>query len=186
PHGSSAEVMTKTLPRGTLQRLLEREGGTLSYTSLDGAEVVGSLKKVPRVRWAVVSEIHAATAFRQVRRFRNLTLLIVGGLLVAVSAIAYRLGLIIAAPLIRLTKGAAEVAAGDLAVDLPAAGGGEVGYLTQVFNHMVSRLREGRQALDSANRKLRDQNKELELLSTTDGLTGLSNRRQLTQRLLAE
>jgi diguanylate cyclase (GGDEF)-like protein len=101
-----------------------------------------------------------------------------------VTATAYRLGLLIARPLDRLTKGAGEVAAGDLAVDLPEApGGGEVGYLTDVFNHMVSRLRDGRRELDRIHETLRKKNEELELLSTTDSLTGLSNHRSLMQRL---
>ena len=101
------------------------------------------------------------------------------------SAIAYRLGVLIVRPLERLTKGAAEVADGDLAVDLPAAKG-EVGDLTEVFNHMVERLRHGRQELDAVNEKLRNQNEELERLSVSDSLTGLHNRRHLTQRLAEE
>jgi diguanylate cyclase (GGDEF)-like protein len=77
------------------------------------------------------------------------------------------------------------VADGDLAVDLPAAKG-EVGDLTAVFNHMVGRLRQGRQELDAMNEKLRKQNEDLERLSTSDALTGLYNRRYLTQRLSEE
>jgi len=65
-------------------------------------------------------------------------------------------------------------------------GGGEVGALTRVFNHMVSRLREGRRALDASNETLRAKNEELERLSTTDGLTGLANHRFLMQRLKEE
>lgn len=168
---SSAELMRTRLKFAALNRLTKREGAVVNYTSVAGEDVVGSLKLVPRVRWAVLAEIPADAAYLQVRRFRNTTLLIVGGLLVGVSAIAYRLGLLIVRPLERLTKGAAEVAEGDLAVDLPEADG-EVGDLTKVFNHMVQRLRQGRQ--------------ELERLSTTDALTGLSNRRLLTLRLAEE
>jgi diguanylate cyclase (GGDEF)-like protein len=120
----------------------------------------------------------------QVRRFRDVALLVIALLLVAVTLSAYRLGRLIARPLDRLTKAAGEVAAGDLAVDLPAAtGGGEVGYLTEVFNHMVYRLRESRIELDRINETLIKKNEELELLSTTDSLTGLSNHRALMKRL---
>ena len=182
---SSAELMAKEMSQRVLDRLKASEGRIVTYESLSGHEVVGSLKRVPRARWAVVSEVPADAAYWQVRRFRNFTLLVVAGLLLGVGAIAYRLGLLIVLPLERLIKGAAEVAEGDLAVDLPAAKG-EVGDLTEVFNHMVGRLRQGRQELDAMNERLRKQNEELELLSTSDALTGLHNRRSLTQRLAAE
>ena len=68
----------------------------------------------------------------------------------------------------------------------PVISGGEVGYLTQVFNHMVVRLREGREALDAANDTLRKKNEELERVSVTDGLTGLYNRRRLMEVLSDE
>jgi diguanylate cyclase (GGDEF)-like protein len=181
----SRELMQGRLKQKMLDRLKAREGSVVEYESIAGTDVVGSLKRVPRVRWAILAEIPADTAYWQVLRFRNMTVFIVGGLLLAVSGIAYRLGILIARPLERLTKGAAEVADGDLAVDLPAAKG-EVGDLTAVFNHMVERLRHGRQELDAMNEKLRRQNEELERLSTVDALTGLHNRRFLTQRLSEE
>src|SRR5205823_4116168 len=51
---------------------------------------------------------------------------------------------------------------------------GEVGFLTQVFNTLVSRLRE------------RESQAELERLSVTDALTGLYNRRHLMETLSSE
>ena len=182
---SSADLMQVTLRPALLERLTAREGAVVTYESVSGAEVLGSLKRVPRVGWAVLAEIPADAAYQQVRQFRDLTLAIVAGLLLAVTAIAYHLALLIVRPLERLTKGAAEVADGDLAVDLPTATG-EVGDLTYVFNHMVGRLRQSRQDLDAVNETLRQQNEGLERLSASDSLTGLSNRRILTQRLSEE
>ena len=182
---SSPELMQSNMKPRALDRLKSREGRVVTYASLAGPEVVGSFKRVPRAKWAVISEIPADAAYWQIRRFRNVTLLIGGALLLGVGLIAYRLGILIVRPLERLTKGAAEVADGDLAVDLPAAKG-EVGDLTAVFNHMVGRLRQGHQELDAMNEKLRRQNEELERLSTSDALTGLHNRRYLTQRLSEE
>lgn len=182
---SSAELMRLKLRSSVLERLMKREGAILTYESVAGVEVIGSLKRVPRLGWAVLAEIPVDAAYQQVRRFRDLTLAIVAGLLLGVTAIAYRLALLIVRPLERLTKGAAEVAEGDLAVDLPTSTG-EVGDLTYVFNHMVDRLRQSRQDLDAVNETLRQQNEELERLSASDSLTGLSNRRILTQRLSEE
>jgi len=72
-------------------------------------------------------------------------------------------------PLNRLTQAAGKVAKGDLDVDLPVTTGSEVGYLTEVFNDMVARLRESRT--------------ELERLSVTDPLTGLFNRLRMMEVL---
>jgi diguanylate cyclase (GGDEF)-like protein len=182
----SARLLQTALAKGPFARLTRREGDAFTYVSIDRSEVVGALRKVPQVPWLVLAEVPADRAFLEIRRFGNLALLVVVTLLFVSAASAYRFGLIIVRPLDRLAKGAAEVAAGDLAVDLPVAGGGEVGYLTSVFNHMVSRLRESRQQLDETNETLRRQNEELERLSLTDGLTGLSNRRFLMQRLNEE
>ena len=182
---SSSDLMRVTLKPTVFQRLVKREGAILTYESVSGVDVLGSLKGVPRVGWAVLAEIPVDAAYDQVRRFRDITLAIAAVLLLGVTAIAYRLALLIVRPLERLTKGAAEVAEGDLAVDLPTATG-EVGDLTYVFNHMVGRLRQSRHQLDAVNETLRERNEELERLSASDSLTGLSNRRVLTQRLAEE
>lgn len=187
---ASSEIPALTadmkLGPATLTRLGRNENRAISYVSMRGREVIGTSRRVPGLTWAVIAQTSVEAAFEEVRRFRNLALLVVVGLLLLTAAAAYHLGRIIVRPLDRLTKGAAEVAAGDLAVDLPAAGGGEVGYLTTVFNDMVARLRESRHELDATNETLRQQNEELEKLSLTDGLTGLSNRRELVQRLNEE
>jgi diguanylate cyclase (GGDEF)-like protein len=182
---SSADLMKARLKQRALDRLKSREGQVVSYESLTGAEVVGSLKRIPRAKWAVIAETPADAAYLQVRRFRNMSLLLVCSLLLGVGLTAYQLGLRIVRPLERLIQGASEVADGDLAVDLPSARG-EVGELTAVFNHMVGRLRQGRQELDAMNERLRAQNEQLERLSTSDDLTGLHNRRHLTHRLSEE
>lgn len=170
--GVSSQLLRTSLKPGALERLTRRESAAVTYTSTTGTEVIGSLTRVPQVAWAVVAETPTARAFREVRQFRNVALIVVLLLLVGVGGVAYALGLYIVRPLERLAEGAQEVANGDLQVDLPATSGGEVGALTRVFNQMVKRLREGRL--------------ELERLSVTDGLTSLSNRRALMQRLQEE
>ncbi|HEY8851714.1 MAG TPA: diguanylate cyclase [Gemmatimonadaceae bacterium] len=183
--GGMTPVLVKTrMAPPTMKKLVKSGRAPFTYTSFGGRNVIGTLESVPQVSWATISELSAESAFKQVRHFRDVSLIVIALLLILVSAAGYRLGLLIARPLDLLTKGAGEVAAGDLAVDLPEApGGGEVGYLTDVFNHMVSRLREGRRELDLIHETLRKKNEELEQLSTTDSLTGLDNHRELMQRL---
>ncbi|MGB5081352.1 MAG: diguanylate cyclase [Burkholderiales bacterium] len=153
-------------------RLRAAEGQVVEHHGVDGIAVLGSAQRLSRAAWLAVADMPAADAYRQAIKLRNLAILVVGILLVVVSVVAYWLALVIARPLIRLTNAAAQVSAGDLSVGLPAGGGGEVGYLTQVFNTMVESLRKNRE--------------ELERLSTTDTLTGLSNRRHLMNLLTHE
>lgn len=167
--GTSAEVMKLQYKPDDTHWLLAREGRAIQFASVTGERVVGSVRHVPGLDWIVVTEIPTAEAFLQVARLRNMTFLIVAALFVAVGALGYLLGLLIVRPLTRLTQGAAKVAAGDLQVDLPVVTGGEVGYLTQVFNDMVAKLRAGHE--------------ELERLSATDPLTGLFNRRRMMEAL---
>jgi diguanylate cyclase (GGDEF)-like protein len=168
----SKEPMRSQLPASTTQALRKRQTTTLEYNGFDQQRVVGALRQIPRLNWSVVAETPVRKAYEQVIRLRNETAVIVTALLLGVGFLAYWLGLLIVRPLDRLTRGAAEVAAGDLAVDLPVTSGGEVGYLTEVFNNMVNRLREGRE--------------ELERLSVTDSLTKLYNRRHLMETLTSE
>ncbi len=169
--GDARPFAERKLASATTELLFGSEGSPVTYADRDGNEVIGTLKRIPRLDWAVVAEIPAKEAYAQIVQLRDVTALLVMGLLVVVGFIAYRLGLLIVRPLDWLTAGAREVAAGDLAVDLPV-GKGEVGYLTEVFNGMVYRLREGRQ--------------QLEHLVVTDPLTGISNRRHLMETLESE
>src|SRR3989442_15083176 len=171
---SSADLMRTRLPETTTRALLDREGQIVMYKRADGRDVVGALRRVPRLGWAAVAELPQAAALREVGRLRNATVLMIAALLAAVGLMAYVLGRLIVRPLERLTAAAAKVAGGDLSVDLPAAGAGEVGYLTHVFNTLVARLRE------------RESQAELERLSVTDALTGLYNRRHLMGTLASE
>jgi diguanylate cyclase (GGDEF)-like protein len=168
----SAELSKTALPPEASKKLLEHEGLAVEYINPRSEVALGALNRIPLLGWSVVAEIPSSQAYRQVNHLRNVTIAIVLALLLGVGLLAYFLGTVIIRPLDRLTKGAAEVAGGDLAVDLPLVGGGEVADLTKVFNHMVARLRQGRE--------------ELERLSVTDGLTGLFNRRHLIEHLASE
>ena len=165
---------------------LQRDSNIASFRDAQGERALGAARTVDKLGWIVVAEVSQERAFEQVRRLRNTTFLIVIAILLGVGWIGYRLALLIVRPLDRLSVGAEQVASGDLTVDIPVVGAGEVAALTTVFNDMVTRLREGREQLNAANESLRKTNAELERLSVTDQLTGLYNRRRLAEVLANE
>ena len=172
--GNSADLMKTVLPAATTRELFEREGRSVAHSRAEGREVVAVLRRVPQLRWATVAEMPRAAALREAGASRFRTVLLIATLLVVVGLLAFLGGLLITRPLVRLSEAAASVAAGDLSVDLPAGGSGEVGYLTRAFSTLVTRLRE------------REGQSELERLSLTDALTGLYNRRHLMGTLASE
>jgi len=148
--------------------------------------MVGTLMRMPQLGWGVVAVTRREEAYAQIARLQSVTLLMVTGLLVGIGLIAYLLGLTIVRPLNRLTEGAAKVASGNLDVGLPIGSRGEVGYMTEVFNNMVARLRQGRQELATINDTLRERNEKLQEISVTDSLTGLYNRKHMMETLAHE
>jgi diguanylate cyclase (GGDEF)-like protein len=166
------DLKTTELAQSVAARLLAADGELVEYRGADGVEFLGSAQRLSQAAWLAVAGMPVADVYRQATRLRNVAFLVIGILLVVIAVVAYWLAALIARPLVRLTSAAAQVSAGDLSVGLPAGGGGEVGYLTQVFNTMVDSLRK--------------HHDELERLSTTDSLTGLSNRRHLMNLLTHE
>lgn len=182
----AAKFLETRLAGNTAQKLFSKEGDPHTYLGYNHKPVVGALKRMSELGWGVVAEKERAKAYAQIVRLRNFTLALVLGLLFFIGLAAYVLSLSLVRPLDRLTGGAAKVAAGDLEVDIPVRGHSEVGYLTEVFNDMVARLRQGREELAAINETLREKNQELHEISITDSLTGLYNRKHLMETLDTE
>jgi diguanylate cyclase (GGDEF)-like protein len=163
---------TGPLSTREFRRLQDAEGAPVSYNDATGTGMVGTLAPIHRTGWGALADIPQSTAFAQIRELRNTTVTLVLVLLAVVGTLAYALGLLIVRPIERLSGGAKRVAGGDLEIAIPTLGSGELAQLTDVFNDMVRRLREGRQ--------------ELERLSVTDPLTGLANRRRLEAEIERE
>ena len=169
---SSAELMRTKLPAATTQALLDKEGTPTTYQRAEGQEVVGTLRRLPALHWAAVVERPRAALEEGGLGGGTVASLVL--LLAAVGTIMGLLALLIVRPLRRLTVVAERVAGGDLSIEVPAGGSGEVGLLSQVFKNLVTRVRE------------RESQGELERLSVTDALTGLYNRRHLMGTLANE
>lgn len=149
-----------------IRRCLRGQTGVAEYRDETGTNVLGAFHSLEGQQVGILVEMESQTALSANSRLRDLTLLI--SLLAAglVSAIGFGLALGLTRPIEALIKGAKAVSRGDLSQEIPVSSMDQIGYLTQVFNHMI--------------RSLRDSRSRLELISRTDDLTGLFNRRHLT------
>jgi len=182
----AAPFMTARVEPGVHRSLLAAPRAPLRFTDPDGTHVVGALEPIERMGWSVLARLERRGAYAGIARLRNVTLLMLAGILLVVGVAAYALGLVIVKPLDRLTAGAARIAAGDLDVNLPIHSRGELGYMTRVFNDMARQLRQVMGELDAANQELRERNEELRQLSIRDPLTGLFNHKHMMDTLAHE
>jgi diguanylate cyclase (GGDEF)-like protein len=171
--------LASRLPDAATATLLDSGEAMATYKDYQGQAVIGTMRAVSALGWTVVAEISRTEAYGRVSRQRNVSLVMLGALVIAVGLAAYVLALTVVRPLERLTAGAKQVGAGDFKIDVPVLDYGEVGYLTRAFNTMVTHLREGREELAAIN-------SALETLSVTDGLTGLFNHKHLMETLANE
>ena len=154
------------------------------YPDHRGVTVLGLIVPTRVTELRVLAEMDAEGAFAELSRLKTRALWILAAVLVPLIAATHFFGASLVRPLIALTDGARRVANGDLDVDLPSARRDEIGYLSRVFNDMVERLQESRRAVAAAQSRLLEQNRRLEELTVTDNLTGLANRRSLTENLM--
>lgn len=141
----------------------------------------------------LVATVPSARAFQSLQESRR-------GLILTGAAAAFMIAILnfvgareLMRPILLLSEGAKRVAGGDLDIYLPVRGTDEIADLTRAFNDMAQRIREGRESLEAArdelahaNAGLRDANRSLETLATTDGLTSLFNRRHFQETFDAE
>jgi diguanylate cyclase (GGDEF)-like protein len=132
---------------------------------------------------SVLAEMDAEEAFVELGKLKTQVSWIFALVLLVMLGAVYVFGASLVRPLDGLINGARRVAEGDLDVDLPTDRRDEIGYLSQVFNDMVVHLQESRQVVTAAQSQLVEHNRRLEELTVTDTLTGLANRRRLSEQM---
>src|SRR5260370_41065477 len=108
--------MRTRLPTDGVQPLTDREGSSVEYKRADGRDVIGTLRRLPALRWATVVEMPRAEAVRQAGGGGASGLLIA---LLLAAPLAAHVGSLLARPPQRVSGGVAQPAPGDTPGELP-------------------------------------------------------------------
>lgn len=127
--------------------------------------VVGLAISLDNLPWGLLIAEKYNNVFAGLVQARNQIVLITIFLTIIIGGTATIIASQIIIPLKSLTNGVLRVAEGDLDVSVRVCRNDELGIVTGMFNHMVSRLKENQATLEQ--------------LATTDSLTELANRKQI-------
>lgn len=168
--GKSVDLESSAVMADNVMKLFDNKVPELQYfVNHEGVRVVGVLASLKQFNWGLIIVEDYQTVFARVIDTRNRNIMIVCSLGLLIGLSAYLFARQIITPLRALTKGAQQVANGDLDVRLPIHKKDELGLATTVFNKMVAELQQNQS--------------KLEQLATTDALTGLANRKEVMKKL---
>jgi anti-anti-sigma regulatory factor/HAMP domain-containing protein len=120
------------------------ESGTRIFPDYRGVSVLSAYRPldIPDVDWVVMSDIDESEAFGPATSLRNRTLFWLGVLIVLFVIIAVVFSQSLTRPLKALSRGAAELARGDLEVQVDTRGQDEIGDLARSFDAMRQSLKQ--------------------------------------------
>ncbi len=153
------------------------------FVHLDGKRCLAGVAYVPEIDWYEITLIDIE-ALLPLSSFSSI--LLVYGITLLMAMLLFNLALerIILRPLYQLEQAMQGVANDDFSEQsLPHSGRGEIGRLITHFRQMALSVLESRRDLEQ---KVQERTEALEQLSKTDALTGLLNRRGMTERIEAE
>jgi len=146
-------------------RFLKSQNQLINVSSIQGETLLGAAASNNSMPWSVIMLRLESDIYAGIIKLRNTSVLVAFSLMILIGFISLLLAQSILHPLQRLKIAAEKVSEGDLNVSLDHVEKDELGQAMHVFNDMVEKLAVSHQAL--------------ELLSTTDVLTGLSNRKRV-------
>ena len=158
--------------------------------NLKGDDVLTAFAAIPQLGWFVFVEEPLSEAYRSLyaQAARSALLVLVGMLIALAASVAMVQHM--TRPIRSLQDGAALIGQGALDHRISVTTGDELEALANSFNRMAEQLQESyatlEQKVEERTSELAESNRKLELLSATDALTGIANRRRFDEVLALE
>ncbi len=174
----------------TLQPSPKESPELIHAHNLKGEDVLTAFAAIPQLGWFVFVEEPLSEAYRPLyaQVARSALLVLIGMLLALVASVTMVRRM--TRPIRALQNGAALIGKGALDHRLSVTTGDELEELADSFNRMAEQLQESyatlEQKVEERTWELAESNRKLELLSATDALTGIANRRRFDEVLALE
>jgi diguanylate cyclase (GGDEF)-like protein len=167
---------TSSIPTKEVFRLVRSKVNFLSYTGVSGEPSIGASYPIEHLSWNLIVETSRKQAYVPLSTFRNqlivMTILLASLLLIP----AIYLARTIIIPLEELSHTSKRIRSGEAGLEIPVRAGGELGELVSAFNSMSLSLKQSMEEIQAINSQLR-------VMSVTDPLTGMYNRRYIVDHL---
>lgn len=159
----------------------------IGFTDGKHVEHRAAFSQIPRTSWYVVTAIPLQNLNQGAQSIRDEILWIGLVCFVLSLVLSYIISRSISVPLNKLVGVMKATETGNYRLRMQYEGNDEITVLAQKFNEMASRVREQHERLEERvaerTRDLEQATRSLEILSVTDGLTGIANRRRFDQVL---
>lgn len=159
----------------------ERDVRSLEVTIQGHPQLLG-IAWIPEVRWFVVSMM-ATESGALASHLPGGIMLLMAALVTVLIVATLLVEHLVMRRLDRLDKATAQLATGNYAVDLNDGSRDEIGRLTRAFAAMARRVAT---YTDDLKKQVAERTAELVALASSDPLTGLLNRRGMSERLNGE
>ena len=159
--------------------LLKGRSTPQSYRGITGERVVGAGSPIDHMNWSVIVEVSSERAFAPLRTFRRMMFLMTIILACILFVPAMVLARTISRPLEELSHVSKKIREGHAGERVQIKSGGELGEFIATFNSMSLSMKKSMEEINKIN-------EQLTIISVTDPLTGLSNRRFVEDHLKRE
>ncbi|MCK4656322.1 MAG: HAMP domain-containing protein, partial [candidate division Zixibacteria bacterium] len=149
--GSAASPLEYTINTAATTLAVQGKEGLLTSGDYRGVPVLAAyryLRVSPEIGWGMVAKIDEAEAYAPLREILEVTLVTSLSALILVLGIAALIARKLSCPIIRLSRVAEEVEAGNLSARVMNTGGDEVGVLGRAFNAMIERIQNWHEDLE--------------------------------------
>jgi diguanylate cyclase (GGDEF)-like protein len=201
PKLEGANIYDSVDSRGNyfVKEIIREKNGTIIYPwknpgEAQAREKIVTYKYYKPMDWYLCSGVYIDELVKPLEVMKKRLLLATMFILLLAVLISMVYAKVILNPIKRLIEATERVIAGNLDVRIETTRRDEIGRLTNIFNEMVTKIKNYMENLNVTNLKLEEINisleqkvtertRQLEILSNLDGLTGIANRRKMDEYL---